>query len=74
MCGICGVVAPGRPAEGAAVAAMAARLDHRGPDGAGLYEGEGCALGFRRLAILDLSDAGMQPFAGADGRLRLVHN
>jgi asparagine synthase (glutamine-hydrolysing) len=74
MCGICGIVAPGRPAEIAIVEAMASRLDHRGPDGAGSFAGEGCALGFRRLAILDLSDAGMQPFASPDGRYRLVHN
>jgi asparagine synthase (glutamine-hydrolysing) len=74
MCGICGIVAPGRPAETATVQAMATRLDHRGPDGSGAFADEGCALGFRRLAILDLSDAGMQPFASADGRLRLVHN
>ena len=53
---------------------MASRLDHRGPDGAGSYAGEGCALAFRRLAVLDLTDAGMQPFASPDGRYRLVHN
>ncbi len=74
MCGICGVVAPGRPAEAATVEAMSARLAHRGPDGAGSFAGDGCALGFRRLAILDLSDAGMQPFASPNGRYRLVHN
>jgi asparagine synthase (glutamine-hydrolysing) len=74
VCGICGVVALGRPPETALVEAMAARLAHRGPDGAGSFAEEGCALGFRRLAILDLSEAGMQPFASADGRFRLVHN
>jgi asparagine synthase (glutamine-hydrolysing) len=74
MCGICGVVAPGRPPEQAVVEAMASRLDHRGPDGSGSFTGEGCALGFRRLAIIDLSAAGDQPFASADGRLQLIHN
>jgi asparagine synthase (glutamine-hydrolysing) len=74
MCGICGVVAPGRPAEETTVAAMTARLAHRGPDGEGVFAGEGCALGFRRLAIIDLSAAGMQPFASEDGRYQLVHN
>jgi asparagine synthase (glutamine-hydrolysing) len=74
MCGICGVVAPGRPADAQTVEAMAACLDHRGPEGADSFADEGCALGFRRLAILDLSTAGMQPFASADDRLRLVHN
>jgi asparagine synthase (glutamine-hydrolysing) len=74
MCGICGVVALGRPGERETAEAMARTLAHRGPDGAGSFEAEGVALGFRRLAILDLSDAGMQPFASEDGRLRLVHN
>src|SRR5438876_8632636 len=63
MCGICGVVAFGRPAEVDTVERMAAELDHRGPDGDGSYAGDGVALGFRRLAIIDLSDAGMQPSA-----------
>jgi asparagine synthase (glutamine-hydrolysing) len=74
MCGICGIVDLHRPADTAAVERMAAELEHRGPDGAGAFAGSGCALGFRRLAIIDLSDAGMQPFASEDGRLQLVHN
>ncbi len=74
MCGVCGVVAFGRPAETDTVAAMARELDHRGPDGDGAFVGEGVALGFRRLAIIDLSEAGRQPFASADGALQLVHN
>jgi asparagine synthase (glutamine-hydrolysing) len=74
MCGICGVVALGRPAETETVARMAAQLDHRGPDGDGAFDAPGVALGFRRLAIIDLSDAGRQPFASEDGSLQLVHN
>jgi asparagine synthase (glutamine-hydrolysing) len=74
MCGICGIVRLGAPPETAAVEAMAAALDHRGPDGSGSYAAEGVALGFRRLAIIDLSDAGNQPFATGDGTLQLLHN
>jgi asparagine synthase (glutamine-hydrolysing) len=74
MCGLCGVVALGRPPETETVAAMAAALDHRGPDGDGAWADEGVAFGFRRLAIIDLSDAGRQPFASDDGALRLIHN
>ena len=74
MCGICGIVALGRPPEIETVGRMAAELDHRGPDGDGSYSAEGVALGFRRLAIIDLSDAGLQPFASTDGSLQLVHN
>src|ERR671927_984414 len=74
MCGICGIVALGRPPEADTVEAMARELDHRGPDGDGAFAAEGVALGFRRLAIIDLSDAGRQPFASDDGSLQLVHN
>jgi asparagine synthase (glutamine-hydrolysing) len=74
VCGICGIVALGRPPETETVSRMASELDHRGPDGAGSFAAEGVALGFRRLAIIDLSDAGDQPFASEDGALQLVHN
>src|SRR5712691_719041 len=75
MCGICGIVRLGAPPEVETAAAMARALDHRGPDGDGLYEDQaGVALGFRRLAIIDLSDAGLQPFASDDGSLQLLHN
>lgn len=74
MCGLCGVVALGRPAEVETAVRMAAALDHRGPDGEGAFHEDGVALGFRRLAIIDLSEAGMQPFASEDARLQLVHN
>ncbi len=53
---------------------MASALDHRGPDGDGSFADDGVAFGFRRLAIIDLSDAGMQPFASDDGTLHLMHN
>src|SRR5215203_2724913 len=75
MCGICGVVQLGAPPEAETVAAMARTLDHRGPDGDGAFDDPaGAALGFRRLAIIDLSDAGRQPFASDDGALQLLHN
>jgi asparagine synthase (glutamine-hydrolysing) len=74
MCGICGIVELDAPPAGDAVVAMRDGLAHRGPDAEGLYTGDGAALGFRRLAILDLSPAGNQPFASPDGRVQLVHN
>jgi asparagine synthase (glutamine-hydrolysing) len=75
VCGICGIVAFERPAERETAAAMSELLVHRGPDGNGLFAAEpGVALGSRRLAIIDLSEAGAQPFSSEDGAHVLVHN
>lgn len=53
-------------------------VSHRGPDGRGwrTYESPSgpAALGHRRLAIIDISDAGLQPMADASNRFHLVFN
>ncbi|MEB3222880.1 MAG: asparagine synthase (glutamine-hydrolyzing), partial [Candidatus Sericytochromatia bacterium] len=74
MCGIVGVL--GRHAGAEQVAAMAAHIAHRGPDGAGTWidPEAGVALGHRRLAILDLTPGGAQPMASASGRLVIAFN
>lgn len=48
----------------------------RGPDGAGERRSEDgrCALGHRRLSIIDLDDRALQPMTGADGRYIIVFN
>ncbi len=47
---------------------------HRGPDDYGELIDEGLALGFRRLAILDLTETGRQPMTSASGRWVIVFN
>src|SRR5881397_3677009 len=76
MCGIAGIVSPGRLATSltAAVERMCAALHHRGPDGTGTYVADGIALGHARLAIIDLSERGQQPMTNEDGSLHLVVN
>ena len=68
MCGLAGLLAPdGEPGDQAAARRMTDALAHRGPDGDGFYADGPCVLGHRRLAIIDLSDAGRQPMANEDG-------
>jgi asparagine synthase (glutamine-hydrolysing) len=50
-------------------------MRRRGPDASGEWsDDDRCVLGFRRLAILDLTAAGNQPMVTADGRYALVFN
>lgn len=80
MCGLVGVARPGGLAESPEtiqlLEAMRDRIAHRGPDDSGIWfdEAGGLALGFRRLSIIDISDAGHQPMLSADGRIAMVMN
>jgi asparagine synthase (glutamine-hydrolysing) len=75
MCGIAGVLRlDGRPVDRAALERMNRAQAHRGPDGEGLEILGPCGLGHRRLAIVDLSEAGHQPMATADGQLWISYN
>ena len=50
-------------------------MERRGPDSSGLWDdGHSCALGFRRLAILDLSPLANQPLLSPEGRYALFFN
>src|SRR5207244_13410146 len=78
MCGIAGFVLPqptlARAEIEARLWAMIATLRHRGPDDEGVWtDGQG-ALAHARLSIIDLSPAGHQPIAGADGAVWLTYN
>jgi asparagine synthase (glutamine-hydrolysing) len=60
----------------ALLVAMRETIAHRGPDGAGIWcAADGTALlGHRRLAIVDLSEAGAQPMVREGGRLAITFN
>ena len=68
MCGIVGIVGSGASRELAE--AMVRSVAHRGPDGSGLWTSPSgrAVLAHRRLAIIDLSEAGRQPMSTSDGR------
>ncbi len=54
--------------------AMADTLNHRGPDDSGAWGEDACALGHRRLSVIDLSPQGRQPMFSHDGRWVIVYN
>src|SRR5215471_4530653 len=72
MCGIAGFAGPGDRDH---LIAMARILDHRGPDGEGVYEDESAHvfLGHKRLAIVDLA-GGYQPMPNEDHTIFVVFN
>ena len=80
MCGIAGFVDPNAHLASGAylniLSQMTESISHRGPDGRGHWidEGNGLALGHTRLAILDLSNAGVQPMSSFGDRYMVVLN
>ena len=77
MCGICGELTfDGAPVDRGVLGAMRDRLAHRGPDDLGLFlsEHRHAGLAFRRLRIIDLSEAGNQPMPNEDGQVQVVFN
>ncbi len=75
MCGIAGILrAEEAGGDSRVVGAMLDVLKPRGPDGAGVVHEGGLTLGHRRLAVLDLSDAGRQPMRSVGGRFLISHN
>lgn len=74
MCGIAGMVSSRQPPLQAHVEAMTLALQHRGPDADGFWSDGICALGHRRLAIIDLSEAGRQPLSNEDGSVWITFN
>ena len=75
MCGIFGAVSlSGAPLRHpGCLGAMAAALEHRGPDGERIIGHDRARLGARRLAIMDLT-TGDQPFESPDHTIWMICN
>ncbi len=76
MCGIVGQFhfRDDAPIDRDLLARMTQTIAHRGPDDDGFHVSGSLGLGFRRLAILDLSPAGHQPMSGDGGKTWIVFN
>jgi len=78
VCGIAGLMdfqrGSGEEAMKRHAAAMSDSLRHRGPDGAGVWADAGIVLAHRRLAIVDLTEAGSQPMHSPNRRFTVVFN
>jgi asparagine synthase (glutamine-hydrolysing) len=81
VCGVVGLVS--RSADSAYESRLVDKaitcLAHRGPDGSGnksyrLENSTSVYFGHTRLAIIDLSDEGLQPFESRDSRYSLTYN
>jgi asparagine synthase (glutamine-hydrolysing) len=79
MCGVAGVftsVGRNRDELRRVTERMTRAIAHRGPDDDGVWmDASGVvSLGFRRLAIVDLSEQGHQPMVSSSGRFVMIFN
>lgn len=75
MCGIVAWLGVGGAIPASRVASALKTLQHRGPDGTGIWisSRSAVALGHTRLAVLDL-ESGAQPIANEDSSIHAVVN
>jgi asparagine synthase (glutamine-hydrolysing) len=73
MCGIFDAEGQAQSQQGL-LRRMADSLAHRGPDNDGFYTSAHCALGHRRLKIIDLSPLGKQPMTNEDESVWISFN
>lgn len=77
MCGIVGIIANEDISDKKDILQQMNDLQtHRGPDGEGTFASKNgkVLFGHRRLAIIDLSEAGAQPMHSSDGRYVITYN
>lgn len=75
MCGFVAISSPRGVVESARIEAALGAMEHRGPDGSGVFMSadRSVGLGHVRLAIIGLSD-GAQPIASEDDSVQIVVN
>ncbi len=73
MCGIAGFANQSAETSEGRLRRMCDTMIYRGPDGAGYSAMAGCALGMRRLAIIDV-ETGQQPMRNESGSITTVFN
>lgn len=73
MCGIAGFILTNEQAQLAPLRRMCDQIRHRGPDDEGFHVKGPCAIGMRRLSIIDLA-TGHQPISNEDGSVWVVFN
>jgi asparagine synthase (glutamine-hydrolysing) len=78
MCGIVAIIAYGRDnrVSREELSRIRERMHSRGPDGSGSWfsQDDRVGLGHRRLAIIDLSEAGAQPMSCSESGLTITFN
>lgn len=75
MCGIAGIyhLETAKPVDPARVRAMLAPMQHRGPDGSGVWTAPGVGLGHLRLSIIDIAGS-PQPMHSDDEAVSISFN
>lgn len=73
MCGIAGYIG-NTERDHEIIRRMTDVITHRGPDSDGYYIGDGIAMGFRRLSIIDIESRGDQPIYNADRSMVITFN
>lgn len=76
MCGIAGWVSVGRTIDAGILTEMRDSMEHRGPDGSGLWisPNQSIGLAHRRLAIIDLSPEANQPMHDSAANTHIIYN
>lgn len=76
MCGIVGIYRykNQKPVTEVEIAKMNAVIEHRGPDGSGVFVDNSLGLGHKRLSIIDVSSRSDQPMKSDCGRYVICYN